>query len=58
MLSLYLYSSENNSLNLITPPWKGYLFIYLFILLPRRYSPIGPRPPLMRFLNLTLIDNW
>jgi hypothetical protein len=21
-------------------------------------SPIGPRPPLMRFFNLTLTDNW
>jgi hypothetical protein len=30
----------------------------LLLFLPRRYSPVGPRAPLMRFLNLTLIDNW
>jgi hypothetical protein len=31
---------------------------FLLLLLPRRYSPIRPRPPLMRLLNLTLIDSW
>jgi hypothetical protein len=33
------------------------LLLLLLLLLPRRYSPVGPRPSLMRLLNLTLIDN-
>jgi hypothetical protein len=31
--------------------------LLLLLLLPRRYSPIGRRPPLIRFLNLTLTDS-
>jgi hypothetical protein len=37
--------------------WSAMAIPQELLLLPRRYSPIGPRPPLMRFRNLTLIDN-
>jgi hypothetical protein len=35
-----------------------YLFLFLFFFFNGAAAHIGPWPPLMRFRNLTLIDNW
>jgi lipopolysaccharide/colanic/teichoic acid biosynthesis glycosyltransferase len=37
---------------------KLLLLLLLLLLFNGAPAHVGPRPPLMRFRNLTLIDNW
>jgi hypothetical protein len=55
-----LTSVNNQRVNLksVTNQCNVLLLLLLLLLFNGAPANVGPRPPLMRFRNLTLIDNW